>query len=205
MFEIKTVPTRAALQLSISFVGFVIFNNLSLNLNSVGFYQLAKVMTTPVIVLLQLSLFGVPLHPKLKLALLPVCIGVVMATVNDVELNFWGTVWAGCGVLSTSMYQLWVKSKQQDLGLNSYQLLYYQAPLSAAMVLGISLLSEPVFGNDGWLTGYVYSPGALAAIAGSAILAFCVNLSIFLVIGRTSPIAYNVLGHFKLCVVLLSG
>merc|ERR1712083_293347 len=39
----------------------------------------------------------------------------------------------------------------------------------------------------------------------SCILAFLVNLSIFLTIGRTSPITYNVLGHFKLCVVTIGG
>ena len=32
---------------------FVVFNNLSLQYNSVGFYQLMKVLTTPVVVVLQ--------------------------------------------------------------------------------------------------------------------------------------------------------
>ena len=36
-------------------------------------------------------------------------------------------------------------------------------------------------------------------------LAFCVNLSVFLVIAKTSPISYQVLGHFKLVVVLAGG
>ena len=39
----------------------------------------------------------------------------------------------------------------------------------------------------------------------SALLAFLVNLSIFLVIGRTSPVSYNVLGHLKLSIILTSG
>jgi len=39
----------------------------------------------------------------------------------------------------------------------------------------------------------------------SCILAFCVNLSIFLVVGATSPISYNVLGHAKLLVILTFG
>merc|ERR1719242_246576 len=39
----------------------------------------------------------------------------------------------------------------------------------------------------------------------SCCFAFCVNLSIFLVIGRTSPISYNVLGHCKLIVILSFG
>lgn len=107
-------------------------------------------------------------------------------------------------MVSTSFYQIWVKSKQQDLKLNSYQLLYLQAPASALIVFVISLATEPVFGPDGWWE-YQYEGKAVFAIALSSALSFGVNLSIFLVIGKTSPVAYNVLGHFKLCVILLSG
>ena len=39
----------------------------------------------------------------------------------------------------------------------------------------------------------------------SCFLAFCVNLSIFLVVGQTSPISYNVLGHCKLIIILTFG
>eukprot|EP00752_Nemacystus_decipiens_P017783 g15944.t1 len=39
----------------------------------------------------------------------------------------------------------------------------------------------------------------------SCLLAFLVNLSTFLVIGKTSPVSYQVLGHFKLVVILLVG
>jgi len=44
-------------------------------------------------------------------------------------------------------------------------------------------------------------PGVLLSCA----LAFLVNLSTFLVIGKTSPLSYQILGHSKLFVVLGSG
>ena len=50
-----------------------------------------------------------------------------------------------------------------------------------------------------------WSNNILYFILLSCCLAFLVNLSIFLTIGRTSPITYNVLGHFKLCVVTIGG
>jgi solute carrier family 35 protein E3 len=138
------------------------------------------------------------------LALLPICIGVTLATVSDVDVNFWGTVWAVVGIISTSFYQIWVKSKQQDLGLDSYQLLFLQAPSSAVLVFAISLLSEDWTGEQG-LFNYPYTQANIIAILGSGVLSFAVNLSIFLVIGQTSPVAYNVLGHFKLVCILGSG
>jgi len=88
-----------------------------------------------------------------------------------------------------------------DKKLNAQQLLYYQAPLSAVVVLAC----VPVFDNYAELREYEYSSAVLFWIVVTAVLAFCVNLSIYLVIGNTSPITYNVLGHFKLCVILFSG
>ena len=204
MFTIKKVPIRKVIPLCFAFVGFVVFNNLSLQYNSIGFYQLMKVMTTPAIVAIQFFAYGVNVHPKLQAALVPVCVGVYLATSSDVEVNFWGTFHAVMGIVTTSFYQIWVKKEQQDLALDSYQLLFLQAPLSAVMVFLLSAYFEPITGPAGW-TEFEYTIPSVLAILGSSAMAFLVNLSIFLVIGRTSPVAYNVLGHFKLCVILLSG
>lgn len=46
-----------------------------------------KVLTTPVVVVLQNVMYGVDLPAKLKLALVPVCVGVALATVNDFSFN----------------------------------------------------------------------------------------------------------------------
>jgi solute carrier family 35 protein E3 len=204
LFTPKSVPIRHIIQLSLVFTGFVVFNNLSLQYNSVGFYQLMKVLTTPAIVIVQAIYYHVEIHPKLKLSLVPICIGVCLATVSDVEVNSTGTTYAILGIISTSMYQIWIKTKQQDLKLDSYQLLFLQAPMSAVIVFFISVFTEPIYGPTGWMN-FDYSIPSVTAIFASSVLAFLVNLSIFLVIGRTSPVAYNVLGHFKLCVILLSG
>lgn len=84
-----------------------------------------------------------------------------------------------------------------------------QAPVAAVMVL----FMVPVFDNirsfedadgkfhtgirDFEVTNYV-----VFVILLSALGAFCVNLSIYLVIGKSSPISYNVLGHLKLTVIM---
>jgi solute carrier family 35 protein E3 len=64
MFTVKHVSLVHIIPLSLSFTGFVVFNNLSLQANSLGFYQLMKVLTTPAVVAIQLVGFGVPLHNK---------------------------------------------------------------------------------------------------------------------------------------------
>ena len=134
VYEPKKLNHLDVLPITIAFCGFVVFNNLSLQYNSVGFYQLMKVMTTPVIVILQYLLYGVKEDPRLIMSLVPVVIGVALATVNDFSFNLYGAFWAIAGIFSTSFYQLFVKSKQDSLGANSWQLLKYQAPQASIVV-----------------------------------------------------------------------
>jgi solute carrier family 35 protein E3 len=91
-----------------------------------------------------------------------------------------------------------------------------QAPISSLMLAAVIQFLEPPFAETGvmgkalplaaWVRLYRFrSAHYQQAAFVSAIVAFVVNLSIFMVIGKTSPITYNVLGHFKLCTVLAGG
>jgi solute carrier family 35 protein E3 len=206
MFEPKELRHLDVIPITLAFCGFVIFNNLSLQHNSVGFYQLMKVMTTPVIVVLQYALYGVREDSRLLMALVPVVVGVALATVNDFSFNVLGAVYAVAGILSTSFYQLFVKSKQDSLG-NSWQLLKYQAPQAFFVASLLTPVMDKIFTVDGLIDYLKYEAtnGAIIMLIVSSVLAFCVNLSIFLVVGRTNPVVYNVLGHFKLLVILTGG
>lgn len=203
MFTPAKTPIRNMLPICFAFIGFVVFNNLSLKYNSVGLYQLMKVMTSPVICVLQYVLHNVTVPFKELLALLPVCIGVALATVTTVYGSPDGFLYGILGIFSTSFYQVWVKSEQKALALNSYQLLYLQSPISFFMLLGVIPFLEPdymdIF-NFHWVT-----VKCLLAVIASGILAALVNISIFLVISETSPLSYNVLGHTKLCTIISSG
>lgn len=62
-------------------------------------------------------LFEMPLI--LVLSLVPVCIGVMLASVSDVELNAVGSFWAVAGLLATAFYQLLVKTRQVRAALSA--------------------------------------------------------------------------------------
>lgn len=53
VFTVKKVPMASMIPLAVCFCGFVVLTNLSLENNSVGTYQVAKVMTTPCVLLIQ--------------------------------------------------------------------------------------------------------------------------------------------------------
>lgn len=69
MFSPKRLPIRKIVLLALSFCGFVAFTNLSLQNNSIGTYQLAKTMTTPVIIIIQTTYYKKTFSTKIKLTL----------------------------------------------------------------------------------------------------------------------------------------
>ena len=60
VFAPKRIKLGSVLPLACSFCGFVVFTNLSLQYNTVGTYQLAKAMTTPVILFIQTLFYSKP-------------------------------------------------------------------------------------------------------------------------------------------------
>ncbi|CAG9572859.1 conserved hypothetical protein [Leishmania major strain Friedlin] len=200
VFEPKRIPVLKILPLCVGFCGFVALNNVSLVYNSIGFYQLMKVLTTPMLVVIQTLFYQKTFSAKVKLSLTVTCIGVGLSTVSDTSANLAGTVVALSTLLITCMYQIWVGTKQSEFQCDGFQLLYNQAPISCAMLMPMAY-----FADD--LANKYYTPcwPTIIVIIFSGLLAFFVNISIFLVIGKTSPVTYNVLGHFKLCVILFLG
>lgn len=191
---------RSLLPLCFAFVGFVVFNNLSLQFNSVGLYQLLKVLTSPAIVIIQYVIYRNPVPFKDCCALIPVCVGVALATVTTVQGTQLGYLFGTLGILSTSIYQIWIKRVQ--VGMDSTVMLFYQSGISCLMLVFAVPFIEPHFMD---LFTFQWTPICAAAVLISGLLAAFVNLSILLVIGATSPITYNVLGHAKLCTCLASG
>ena len=67
LFKSKRLPLLEMLPLSLSFCGFVVFSNLSLETNTVGTYQLMKTMTTPCIMFIQTTFYAKCFSTKVKL------------------------------------------------------------------------------------------------------------------------------------------
>ena len=66
-FTPKKLKLLAVAPLAASFCGFVVLSNLSLQFNTVGTYQLAKAMTTPVILFLQSVFYGKQSSTRIRL------------------------------------------------------------------------------------------------------------------------------------------
>lgn len=69
VFNPKRLPILQVIPLSVTFCGFVVFTNLSLQNNTVGTYQLFKVLTTPVIIVIQTYAYQKKFSTRIKLTL----------------------------------------------------------------------------------------------------------------------------------------
>ncbi|GAB0495190.1 hypothetical protein MMPV_006488 [Pyropia vietnamensis] len=203
-FTVKRLDVRKAAALAAAGMGFVVFSNLSLQYNSVGFYQVMKHLTVAAVVVIEALVYKRVLPRPLWGSIACLCIGIAITGATDFQLNLVGTIFACLNVLCTAMYQIWTGSLQRSLAANPLQLQMYIAPLSAVMILPfVPLLDDYNPASPASIWHFELTSSAAVAIALTGVLAFCVNVSIFWVIGRTSAVTYNVLGHAKTSTLLL--
>ncbi len=86
LFEIKRVPTAAIFSLAVAYALSTPLSNLSLSYNSVGFYQLMKILTTPYVAFVESVFYGKHLSRPVQVSLAFVTVGVLMASSTDVEV-----------------------------------------------------------------------------------------------------------------------
>ena len=250
LFRYKEASFSGVYKIALGSLGSVGFMNLNLAHNTVGMYQLSKLACIPVTLLLQQTVMGGERAPlAVKLTLVPLMLGMGIATVYDVNVNFVGTVFATVAVLCTVVAQILTSSTQardaratpapprarralnrvprvrrltprasllpparprrrarrrvaqRELGCDALQLLYHTSPL---ITLGMLLLSF-VFDDWGGLLEYEWNIPQLRDVLISCGLALGVNISNYLVLGKTSPLTYQVIGHLKTISILLLG
>ncbi|KAB1226234.1 hypothetical protein CJ030_MR1G023607 [Morella rubra] len=200
-FEAKSTDTKTVILFGLLNGVSIGLLNLSLGFNSIGFYQMTKLAIIPFTVLLETIFLKKQFSQKIKFSLFLLLIGVGIASVTDLQLNFVGTILSLLAIITTCVGQILTNTIQKRLNVSSTQLLYQSAPFQAAILF----VSGPLV--DQFLTkqsvfAFKYSPIVVGFIVLSCLIAVSVNFSTFLVIGKTSPVTYQVLGHLKTCLVL---
>ncbi|KAL7115795.1 hypothetical protein ACP275_04G203400 [Erythranthe tilingii] len=178
--------------------------NLSLGFNSIGFYQMTKLAIIPFTVLLETIFLNKQFSQKIKFSLSILLLGVGIASVTDLQLNFVGTILSLLAIITTCIGQILTNTIQKKLNVSSTQLLYQSAPFQSAILFVTGPFVDQFLTNQN-VFYFNYSPLVVGFIVLSCLIAVFVNFSTFLVIGKTSPVTYQVLGHLKTCLVLAFG
>uniref|UniRef100_A0A2C9WG89 Sugar phosphate transporter domain-containing protein n=1 Tax=Manihot esculenta TaxID=3983 RepID=A0A2C9WG89_MANES len=141
---------------------------------------------------------------NIQLSLAILLVGVGIATVTDLQLNVLGSVLSLLAVVTTCIAQIMTNSIQKKFKVSSTQLLYQSCPYQALTLFIIGPFLDGLLTNQN-VFAFKYTPQVLLFIVLSCLISVSVNFSTFLVIGKTSPVTYQVLGHLKTCLVLAFG
>eukprot|EP00958_Prasinococcus_capsulatus_P006731 scaffold626_cov409-Prasinococcus_capsulatus_cf.AAC.13 len=196
----------------------------------VGFFQITKILITPVVLVFEMIFLGKKQSWKVKLSIV---VELPWLQFTTCPSTCWACAWQlapfsplRCisfgqeasnesspstqiryGVLPGE--SCIISSMTRCVGWST-QLLDQFSPVAAGMLAVCIPILEPLgLGAGGetrsTLLGYNMTFGAALAIAISSVLGLLVNYSTFLVIGETSSLTYNVVGHIKTVIILVGG
>lgn len=208
MFTPRRVAIKDIFPLAIAMALNVILPNLSLAFSTVTFYQVARILLTPTVALMNFILYKSTLPRNAIYALVPACVGVGMvsyydslpsADANIKTTSSLGVIFAFTGIFASSLYTVWIASYHKKLQMNSMQLLFNQAPLAAFMLLYVIPFVDtfPVWTEvpvNRWVM--IFMSGLFASL---------INMSQFFIIAQTGPVSSTVVGHLKTCSIVALG
>ncbi|OMO52046.1 hypothetical protein CCACVL1_29384 [Corchorus capsularis] len=172
--------------------------NVSLKYNSVGFYQMAKLAITPLIVLMEFIWYTKRIPFSKVIALTIVSVGVAVSTVTDLQFSLFGACVALAWIIPSAVNKILWSNVQQLENWIALALMWKTTPITLFfLVLMIPFLDPP------GALAFHWSLSNTSAILMSAFLGFLLQWSSALTLGATSAISSVVLGQFKTCVILL--
>ncbi|MBA0864417.1 hypothetical protein Goshw_002708 [Gossypium schwendimanii] len=183
LFESKPIDMKTVVLFGILNGVSIGLLNLSLGFNSIGFYQMTKLAIIPFTVLLETIFLKKQFSQNIKLSLLLLLVGVGIASITDLQLNFVGTILSLLAIITTCVGQI--------VSFDYHCFLLHIIRYKKRNIFFL-------------ITNWVFNI-LQAFIILSCIISVSVNFSTFLVIGKTSPVTYQVLGHLKTCLVLTFG
>lgn len=174
-------------------------NNASLKHNSMGFYQIFKLLVTPLVVILEFGLDARVISFQRIVWLSWVCLFVLMSVHGDMQFSMVGAVWASIWVPFAAIYKVQWSRVRKTYGCSTVSLMHAVMPYAIVLQLFLAPIVDPPGIRD-----YQWTIEAIILMAMSGFAAFFVTLSGFLVIGNVSPLAHTLLGPVKTAVAMIA-
>lgn len=203
----------------------VILPNLSLAYSSVAFYQIVRVLLTPSTAIINFVFYGTSIPRRAVYCLIPICCGVIMVSYYDTRpmrgtkakmqtTRPIGVFFAFAGVLASSFYTVWIATYHKKFNMNSMQLLFNQAPISAFLLLYVIPFTDvpPPWTSvpqGKWMLILLVRtsnrPSRRADIPQSGVFASLINISQFFIVAGAGAVSSTVVGHMKTCSIVALG
>jgi solute carrier family 35, member E3 len=152
MVERKFIDFTKIVPLATAMILAVVLTNASLAYSSIQFYQVARVLVTPCVSVLECLVLRKNMQLAAALTLVPVCSGVALVSYFDTSKDGLkdrgtsplGVFLAGISLIASATYTVLIKRYHQITGLKSAQLLLNQSPASVLIMLYIIPFSDDI-------------------------------------------------------------
>lgn len=210
MFEPRKIPIMNMLPLAIAMAMNIVGMNVSLQVSTITFYQITRVLLTPIVAIINFFFYKKTIPRMAVYALIPMCFGVGLISYYDQKpAPIPGAPIKAVGALSvllafgsvtvSGIYTIWIGTYQRKYEVNGFQLLFNQAPLGGVLLLYVVPWTDKFPALDqtpAVMWGMILLSGFLAAL---------INLSQFFIIGGSGPLESTVVGHLKTCLIVVIG
>ena len=191
-----------------SSAAFITLNNLSLQLNAIGTYQLIKLQVPPVLMLLEWiqlrcgwnvlviteEKFFRAYSPSMFVAFATIILGTLLNVYADRFFHPFGFAYAGAGVLCNAFYQNLVQTEEGTSTYERIRFLQIQALLAVCFLVPFWSFADPTFAYN----RYIFSRwSGFCVLLLCGFLAFFVNSTVIWCIRDDAAIDYNMVGQLK--------
>ncbi|KAK6396778.1 hypothetical protein LTR65_008676 [Meristemomyces frigidus] len=184
----------------------IAISNVSLALVSVPFHQVLRSTCPIATILIYRVAYKRSYEQQTYLSMIPIIIGVGMATVGDYYFTVLGFGLTLLGVLLAAVKT--VASNRMmtgSLALAPLEILYRMSPLAAVQCLGYAAASGELSQLRTAYTDGVFQDGFLIALVVNAVMAFCLNVVSFQTNKVAGALTISVCGNVKQCLTILLG
>jgi solute carrier family 35, member E3 len=181
----------------------ILFNNMGLRYIPVSFVQTLRSLTPLCAALVARVVLGKKMTRSAALTLIPISIGVSLSTVEELSFHLGGFLATIMSCFLTAG-KLTLSSQLMSgvVNLDPVSALLYMCPIGFLILSPIAVLVEGASLLD-WLRKHGFQSTAFGIVLSSALFAFALNLSIFLLLRRTNAVAVAVAGNLKVIVTVV--
>jgi solute carrier family 35 protein E3 len=181
----------------------IVSMNFNLAANSIGFYQMSKLCCIPYMLIYTFFFKGQRYTNRELISLVILLTGVAVFSVSDVEFNTLGSIYAIIAVTSTAHNQMLTGELQKQFSVSGSELQLAIMPEEFALGVVSSTILENI-GPDSFARA-TFGIWDIVLVLCTCFFAIGVNVATFSLIGRTSSVTYQVVGHAKTILLLILG
>jgi len=220
----KNLSAVENIKVSVASIASISFMNLCLKVNTVAIYQICKFATIPTTITLQYFVWAKKTNWRILVSLSLLLGGVIYSSMKSFDagkMGPLGVAFAVVAVGSTSIYRIFQETKQKEFGIGPET---FQASMSGwqavlglvacLIVEGLPVENDAAHSNVAWFANpSKFSPGVwsmgqgsvLFWMVGVCVAALTVNYTSMVLIGKTGPVAYAVVGNAKTILTIIMG